>query len=431
MSAQATTEEPTVSSPAPAGRPDLEQELAKLKAATEATGASAAAWVALGNCQMQKARNTLVHDFSPAKKSFKKALALDTGSAEAMVGMAWVKNSEHQFEEGKKWAEKAIAIDPRAHDAHALIGDYAVELGEYDEAYDHYQTALDLRADLSSYGRAGHLLWLVGDSAQAQLLMEKAIAAGGPYPENTAWCRAELALMQFHSGAFLAAELQAGKAMQAAPDNPRVLSIMARIKAAKGDLDSAIELYRKSASITPSHEALAALVDLYQVKGESKLAKDYVAKVLAYHSPSHGHHHHHGESHNHGHDHGAGAGSAERALFLAEQNKQLKEAVAEAEKVYQTYRNVRVEETLAWCYYQAGDYQKARRMIERAMRWNTSESILMFRAGMIYLKGGDPKKSFAMLNKCVSLNPNFHPIHSKTATDALRDLSLAHAERKE
>ncbi|MES2980863.1 MAG: tetratricopeptide repeat protein [Verrucomicrobiota bacterium] len=406
---------------------DTDAEITALEKAAKAPDAGAAAWIRLANAHMQKTRDTLSHDFSAADKAYSKALEIDPNSSEAMVGMAWVKNSEHNFSEGKKWAEKVIAINPKHQDAYALLGDIAVELGKYDEAYDHYQAALDIRADLSSYARAAHLLWLTGDVSQAQILMKKAIVSGGPYPENVAWCRAELALMQFHSGALAAAETEARAALEAAPKNPRCLTIMARVLAAKGETVLAIELYEKSAAISPSHEALAALVDLHKLQGNEAGAKVWFDRVLAYHGKekehfhgkahAHGKHHHH---ETHGHEHQA---SEELALFLADHDHRLEEAVREVEKVYETYQSIKVENAAAWCYYKTGNPRKARLFIDRAMKWETRDASILYRGGMIYLKLGDGQKARDLLSQAVSLNPNFHPVHSKTAKDTLASLA--------
>ena len=73
--------------------------------------------------------------------------------------------------------------------------------------------ALDLAPNLASYSRAAHLLSLTGDVRKALWLMQKAIDAGGPYPENAAWCRAELARMLLQNGAVLPAAQQAEQAL--------------------------------------------------------------------------------------------------------------------------------------------------------------------------------------------------------------------------
>lgn len=396
-------------------------DLITLEASANASGATDLAWTALGNARMQEARNKVGHDFATAEAAFQKALTLRKDSTDAMLGMAWVKNSEHLFEQGRGWAEKALAIDPDLVDAHALLGDYAVELGAYDEAYDHYQAALDLRGDLSTFSRASHLLWITGDTSKAMLLMEKAIEAGGPYPENAAWCHVEAALMEFNLGAILASEEHTKKALEIAPENPRALAMKGRLLAAKRDYDGAISAYEKSVSIMPTHQPLAALVDLYHLKGDAAAEKKAIADVIEYHRP---------DPKKiaetlakYGHIHPTEQASAELALFLADHDLDLDSALKEAEKSYETYKNVLVEDSLAWCFYKEGDFKKARLMIERAMKWNTREPMLHYHRGMIWMKLGDKETAANSLEEALALNPKFDPIHADIARKTLDDLA--------
>ena len=69
-----------------------------------------------------------------------------------------------------------------------ILGDGAVELGDYEKAFDQYQKMMDARPHLSSWSRGAHLLWLTGNRSKAMWLMERAIKAGAPFAENTAWC---------------------------------------------------------------------------------------------------------------------------------------------------------------------------------------------------------------------------------------------------
>ena len=46
---------------------------------------------------------------------------------------------------------------PTARRAYGLLGDAAVEMGDYEAAFKHYQKMLDIRPDLSSYSRGAHL----------------------------------------------------------------------------------------------------------------------------------------------------------------------------------------------------------------------------------------------------------------------------------
>ncbi len=366
-------------------------------------GASAQSWVKLGNSLMQKARNTVGQDFAPASAAFEKALALQPDNIEAIVGMAWVRNSEHDFVSGRRFAEKALALDAHQVDAHSLIGDGAVELGNYDEAFDCYQDALESRADLSTLGRAGHLLWITGDAAQALSLMQRAIEAGGPHPENAAWCRSELALMEFQSGAMGSAEEHATAAVKAAPENPRVLATMARILTAKHDYPKAIELYEKSTAITPNHEALAALVDLYHLCGSQDKADEQFAKVVTFH-----------QQYPH-------PNSAQLARFYADHDREPETALKEALGAYEIYKNVGVTDTLAWCLLRAGQLQEAKEMLARAMKMKTPDPEMYFHAGMIELAQNNPEAAKGHFKKALAMNPDFHPIHAATAAGYLKN----------
>ena len=157
--------EPPAPAPAKLDAPAL--EIDRLKSLAALKGAGAAVWVKLGNALMQQARDRVAHDFSEAAAAYEKALALQADNIDALAGMAWVKNSEHDFPAGKRWAEKVLALDPRQADAHALIGDGAVEFGDYEEAFEHYQAALDARASETGSGQQPHL---GAESAGGQLV---------------------------------------------------------------------------------------------------------------------------------------------------------------------------------------------------------------------------------------------------------------------
>ena len=402
----------------PEADPAPTPEIAALTALTRQPTTTAADWIRLGDALMQLQRDQVGHDFTAAAKAYQEALKRNPKHAEAMVGMAWVANSNHDFKSGAEWAEKALAIDPDIHDAHALLGDGAVELGDYDAAFNHYEDAVNLRADLSSYSRSAHLLWLTGNAAHAQAFMQKAIDAGGPYPENTAWCRAELALMQFNAGALLAAAQQAEKAVAQAPRNPRALNILARIRMAQERFPEALECFEKSTAITPNHDALAGIVDIHTVSGNGEMVKAAISKVLAFHE-GHTHDHHDHEGHH------AVTGDAQLARFLADHGLQPARAVKEAEAAFKTYKNIPVTDTLAWAYHKNGENEKARRTILRIKDWNTPDPRIHYHLGMIQHASGNREAARKALSTALSLNPKFHPTEAKAAADTLDTLAQA------
>jgi tetratricopeptide (TPR) repeat protein len=324
-----------------------------------------------------------------------------------------------------------------------LLGDAAVERGDYEAAFEHCQAALDQRPDLSSYARSAHLLWLTGDARRAKALMYRAIEAGGPHAENTAWCQAELALMMFHQGSIVPAEKQIERALARAPRNPHVLTVMGRIKAAQGDHPQAIRFYEQANAAAPRHAALAALTDLYTLTGEAEKAErryQQVCELHARHSqaPEHSHdgEHAHDEAQAHGadqahedamsrtipgevpHTHG----SVELARFLADQDREPAKALREVEAAVQTLQSVHALDTLAWCYYRNGRLREAQETIRRALRWRTPDAAIPFHAGLIHAALGEPEQAKQYLYQALNLNPHFDPVQAKVAAETLKTL---------
>ena len=139
----------------------------------------AIAWANLGDALAQKLRdsaNLKYYDY--AEMAYRQALQLDPRSVDAMNGMAWVVGGRHVFDQSIEWANRALKIDPRNAPARGIIGDAALELGDYDRAFDEYQKMMDLRPDLSSWSRGAWLLWLTGNPSKAHLVDAKGDQSG-------------------------------------------------------------------------------------------------------------------------------------------------------------------------------------------------------------------------------------------------------------
>lgn len=400
-----------------------QEALRNLETVARRTPETAEHWIAFADAAMQLARDN--HEGAlplRAQSAYRRALQLDESSVDAHVGLAWVFNTTHDFAQGQDWARKALGLDPREPRAHSLLGDAAVELGEYDAAIDHYQFALDARPDLSTLSRSAHALWLTGDGRKARWLMERAIKAGGPHAENTAWCRAQLALMLWNEGAVLPARQQADRAVKEAPSNALVLATAGRIAAATGDSTNALSLFQRSIAAGPNHEALAGLHLVLRAAGRTKEAGEQFQRVIDFHrAGSHSHPAIGGEV-SQPHAHGSASGNSQLARFYADNDRNLPEATTEAERAFENFPNIANADTLAWCLFKTGRLAEARTAMRKALRWNTPDATLLFHAGQIEARLGDRNAARKLLHQALSLNPRFHPLDAPIAAQVLLSL---------
>ena len=369
----------------------------------------AAAWVDLGDALIQKARETAdASQYGRAEEAYRKALSLDARSTAALAGMAWVAGSRHEFEQSVEWAKKAIALDPDNSTSHGLLGDAALELGDYTAAFRSYQRMLDIRPDLSSYSRGAYLLYLTGDVRRATWLMQKAIDAGAPYAENTAWCKEQLALMLWHTGSLMAAEGVLERALESSRRNHHLLAAMGRVKASRRDFSTAIDYYRRAIAIAAEPEVVIALGDVYTAAGQPDQAEKQYALLQAIHAENR-------------------ANGVRDELLMARfhvnHDQQLGAALEQTEQLYRVRRNVFVADALAWSLYKNARYEEAKRMIHAALEHGTPDASFRFHAGMIYAKLGERQAAKRYLYEALSLNPGFHPLDATVAANTLKELA--------
>lgn len=369
---------------------------------------SAAAWSRLGDAFMQKARETAdAAYYSRAEAAYRKSLALNSTYANALTGMAWVQGGRHEFDQSSDWARKALKSEPDRADAYGLLGDAAAETGDYEAAFEHYQKMLDLRPDISSYSRGARLLFLTGDLRKATLLLSKAIGSGAAYAENTSWCIAQLALLDFAQGAYLPASQLLAGGLEKTPSNYHLLAAMGRVKAALKDYPSAIEYYKKAQAIVPQHEVAVALGDLYTLAGRRDDADRQYALVDTIRKLNQAN---------------GVIGDSQMAQFLADHNRDLAEALRLAEAEYRARPTVYAADTLAWCYYKNGRIPEARKYIAKALSQSTPDALFYYHKGLIFAKAGDSNTARKSLYQALSQSPNFDPLGARAAVQMVNEL---------
>jgi class 3 adenylate cyclase/TolB-like protein len=113
-----------------------------------------------------------------ARDLFERAIALDPNYGPAYVGLGqvdmraanqgWTQDPGESLARAEKLAQKAIALDDLNSGAHALLGDVAVQFGDYDRALEELKRAIDLNgSDAESYDHLASVLLYEGDVAGA------------------------------------------------------------------------------------------------------------------------------------------------------------------------------------------------------------------------------------------------------------------------
>ena len=111
-------------------------------------------------------------------------------SALKMLGAVYA--SQHRFEEAIAIATRASAM--RGNDAwnYGTLGDAYLELGEWEQAFDAFDTMVRLRPDAASYARVAYAHELQGRLPEALRLMRMATEATSPHDvESLAWHHAQ------------------------------------------------------------------------------------------------------------------------------------------------------------------------------------------------------------------------------------------------
>jgi tetratricopeptide (TPR) repeat protein len=336
------------------------------------------------------------------------ALVYERDSTEALRTLAWVQTGKHEFREALETATRLQAQRPNDPLIYGLLGDAAIELGEYARAEEALQKMLDLHPGLASYSRAAYLLELYGKSDEAVQFMERAVKAGSPYdPEPLAWCLVQLGHLHFNQGHIGKAETAYHNALAIFPHYYHALAALGRVRGAQQRYTEAIEYYRQAVAIVPAPDLVAALGDVLTLAGKTDEAEKQYALV---------------EYIEHVNETNQVAYNCQLALFYADHERNLDEAVLLAETEIQRRQDIYSYDALAWVYYKKGRLTDAQNMMTRALRLGTQDALLFFHAGMIAQGLGENAEAKDYLRRALDMNPYFSPRAGTTARAMLAEL---------
>jgi tetratricopeptide (TPR) repeat protein len=384
---------------------DTEATVQGLQARLREHPRDADALAQLGFAYQQRARETGDPSYYPrAAEVLRRARALAPRNELAASGLASLALSQHRFRDALGLGHRARTLAPTAARNYGLIGDALVELGRYEEAFRAFDRMSRLKPNLSAYARVSYGRELLGRQDGAIQVMRLAVPAAGAQPEPAAWTHVQLGKLHFGRGELGAAGREFRRALFALPGYVYALDALARVEAARGRHERAIELSQQAAETVPLPEFVTTLGDLYWSTGQKALAREQYAVV--------------GATERLLRANGVNP-DLEIALFRVDHGIGLDRALALARSVQRQRPTIFANDTLAWALARNGRCEEALRYSKQALRLGTRDANLYFHRGMIERCLGDGAEARSWFARALDQNPHFSLVWAPVARRAL------------
>jgi tetratricopeptide (TPR) repeat protein len=378
-----------------------------LEAAIKAGGGRPQTYAALGATLLQRVRETGDASlYRRAEMAFAEALERDPASLDARVGVGTLALARHDFRAALRDGRAARALAPASFAPFAVLVDAQVELGRYDAAQRTLQRMVDFKPGLASYARVSYFRELHGDLDGASEAMRLAASAAPAAGENRSYIQTLLGNLEYQRGRLNAAASAYGSALSGFRDYAPADAGLARVQAARGRLEPAIERLRGVTQRLPLPEYVIAL-------GEAELAAGLRADARRDFDLVRAQQQLLGAS-------GVNT-DAEIAVFEADHGDAHR-AVRLGRRGYAAAPSVRSADALGWALTRAGQPVEGLAYARRALRLGSRDPLFLYHAGVAARGAGELAAARGYLARALAGNPHFSPLHAPAARRALKGL---------
>ena len=319
--------------------------------------------------------------------------------------------TQHRFRESLEIGKRMAAKSPDDLQAAYLIAENQTELGDYAEAEKTMQGVHPHLDDPFGMVLRARLLEMNGQAQAALSQLERArdaAAHNADIPrENLAWFCMRVGDLQAAQGKGVQAAQSYQEALTLFPNDQRTLTALTRLSAARGDWAATLTWGRQAANIVPTPEVVALLGDAYKAQGRTREADTQYALLETMHRLDRAQ---------------GGVYDRQRALYLADHDRGLDEALQLARKELKVRHDVYAYDTLAWVCCKKGLYAEAEKAIDTALAHNSQDAKLLYHAGVIAAKRGDMAKAKQYLTHALAINADFLPFAPTQARALLMTL---------
>ena len=271
---------------------------------------------------------------------------------DALSTKAGVELSQHDFAAALETAKAAVSINPYNAQVYGAVVDANVELGRYEAAVKASDKMNEIRPDLRSYSRASYLREIYGDPKGAIDAMKKAVNAGAPGFESTAWARLTLGELYRRYGQPEEASRQYQSILVERPNYPFAIAAQAELAVDDGDDAKAESLLKEAMGIIPEVGYYTQLAEVYKRQGRTEELRELETEIEAMLK----------DDVNSGHNM-----DMEYAALHLDHYEDYDRALEYMQKEYAVRPdNIDVNRMLARVYVKKGDYTKAAEHLARA-----------------------------------------------------------------
>ncbi len=356
----------------------------------------------LAMAYIQESRVTGNHAYydEAALKLVEQVLEREPQNYDGLAAKATVLLSQHHFSDALKAAQAFVNLYPDAAFGYGLLCDANIELGNYTEGVAAADKMMSIRPDLRSYSRVAYLREIHGDFGGAKQAMQLAVKSSMDGLEQTEWCRTELGKLYEITGDTAMAGQLYEQSLALRPDYAYALAGLGRLAIIKSNYTEGADFFKKAAEQTMDYAFYDDITDCLQKINPTEARKnaENVISLLSKHAtddaaqPDKGHY--------------ADKELAYAYLKIGDTENALVHATREWNR---RPDNIDVNECLAWVYFQKNDFASASKYMEKALKTNSQNPRLLYRAGQIFEKNGDSTRANTLIKKALVINKFVQP----------------------